>query len=120
MLLSKIRPFPEVARQFAGAGGDERMCWSMESDVNAQARFAAREWRNRYGCDLIWFASGTLALHSTLQHFNASLHVEIHRELVRMRPKPQRVVILLLHVNPVCDEIGVEDVAPEKEGMIIL
>ena len=45
-------------------------------------------------------------------------HVVIHRELVRMRAEPQGVVFFLFHVDPVRDEVGVEDVAAQKEGMI--
>ena len=46
------------------------------------------------------------------------LHVVVHRELVWMRTQPERVVFLLLHLDPVVDEVGVEDVAAEQELMI--
>ena len=45
-------------------------------------------------------------------------NVVIHLELERMRAKPQRVVFLLLHLDPVGDEVGVEDVAAQQEGVI--
>ena len=47
-----------------------------------------------------------------------ALHVVIHRELVRMRAKSQRVVFFLFHLDPVGDEVGVEDVAAEQELVI--
>lgn len=46
------------------------------------------------------------------------LHVIIHRELVRMGAETERVVFLLFHIDPVCDEVFVEDVAAQQEGMI--
>ena len=46
------------------------------------------------------------------------LHVVVHRELVRVRAKPQRVIFFLFHVDPVGDEVFVEDVAAQQEGMI--
>ena len=48
------------------------------------------------------------------------LNVVVHRELVRMWAETERVVFLLLHVDPVGDEVGVEDVAAQEEGMISL
>ncbi len=45
-------------------------------------------------------------------------HVVIHRKLVRVRTKSQHVVFFLFHVDPVCDEVFVEDVAAQQEGMI--
>ncbi len=47
-----------------------------------------------------------------------ALHVVIHRELVGMRTKTQRVVFLLFHLQPVRDKVGVEDVALEKERVV--
>src|SRR6476620_1436701 len=41
------------------------------------------------------------------------LHVVVHRELVWMGAKTQRVVFFLFHVDPVGDEIFVEHVASE-------
>ena len=35
-----------------------------------------------------------------------------------MRPQPESVVFFLFHVDPVGDEVGVEDVAAKEEGMI--
>ena len=35
-----------------------------------------------------------------------------------MRTQPQRVVFLLFHLDPVRDEVGVEDIASEQEGVI--
>ena len=35
-----------------------------------------------------------------------------------MRSQTQRVVFLLFNVDPVGDEVGVEDVAAQEEGMI--
>src|SRR4029453_6915917 len=46
------------------------------------------------------------------------LHVVVHGELVWMRAKAQCVVFLLFHVDPVGDEVFVEDVAAQQEGMI--
>jgi hypothetical protein len=46
------------------------------------------------------------------------LHVVIHRELVRVGAETQCVVFLLFHVDPVSDEVFVEDVATQQEGMI--
>ena len=46
------------------------------------------------------------------------LHVVIHRELVRVGAKTQCVVFFLFHVDPVGDEVFVEDVAAQQEGMI--
>src|SRR5215470_12191839 len=43
------------------------------------------------------------------------LHVVIHRKLVGVRAETQRVVFLLFHVDPVRDEVFVEDVAAYKE-----
>ncbi len=37
-----------------------------------------------------------------------------------MRPQPQRVVFFLFYVDPVGDEVGVEDVAAKEEGMVCL
>lgn len=45
-------------------------------------------------------------------------HVVVHRELVGMWTQSQGVVFLLFHVEPVRDEVGVEDVAFEEEGVI--
>src|SRR6266487_2404847 len=45
-------------------------------------------------------------------------HVVVHRELVRMWAQPKRVVFFLFHVDPVGDEVFVEDVAAQQEGMI--
>jgi hypothetical protein len=39
------------------------------------------------------------------------LHVVIHRELVRVRSQAQGIVFFLFHVDPVGDEVFVEDVA---------
>ena len=38
-------------------------------------------------------------------------NVVIHRKLVRMRAKTRRVVFFLFHVDPIGDEVFVEDVA---------
>ena len=46
------------------------------------------------------------------------LHVVVHRELVRMGAKTQGVVFFLFHIDPVGDEVFVEDVAAQKERMI--
>src|SRR5438067_9134732 len=46
------------------------------------------------------------------------LDVVVHCELVRMGAKAQCVVFLLFHVDPVSDEVLVEDVAAQQEGMI--
>src|SRR5207249_12311649 len=45
-------------------------------------------------------------------------HVVVHRELVRMGAETQRVIFLLFQVDPVRDEVFVEDVAAQQEGMI--
>jgi hypothetical protein len=37
-----------------------------------------------------------------------------------MRAKPERVVFLLFHLDPVVDEIGNENVAAEKKRMVLL
>lgn len=39
--------------------------------------------------------------------------IEIHRELVGMRAQPEGVVFLLFHLDPIGDEVGIEDVAFE-------
>src|SRR5213080_2472472 len=54
------------------------------------------------------------------ERFTKRSHVVVHRELVRMWAETERVVFLLLHVDPVGDEVGVEDVAAQEEGMISL
>ncbi len=46
------------------------------------------------------------------------LHVVIHPEFKGMRAKPKGVVFLLLHLRPVRDEIGIEDIATEQERVI--
>lgn len=46
------------------------------------------------------------------------LHVVIHRELVGMRAEAKGVVFFLFHLNPVRDEVFVENVAFEQEGMV--
>ncbi len=46
------------------------------------------------------------------------LHIVIHRKLVRVWAKAEGVVFLLLHLDPVRDEVGIEDVAFEQERMI--
>src|ERR1044071_8645044 len=43
-------------------------------------------------------------------------HVVIHGELVGMGAKAQGIVFFLFHVDPVRDEVGVEDVAEEHGG----
>jgi hypothetical protein len=48
----------------------------------------------------------------------ACLYVIVHREFVRVGTKTQRVVFFLFHVDPVGDEVFVEDVAAQQEGMI--
>src|SRR5205823_4881864 len=45
-------------------------------------------------------------------------HVVIHRELVGVGAETQGVVFLLFHVDPVGDEVFVEDVAAQQEGMV--
>ena len=45
-------------------------------------------------------------------------YVVVHREFVRVGSQTERVVILLFHVDPIGDEVGVKDVALEQEGMI--
>ena len=46
------------------------------------------------------------------------LDVVIHRELVGMRAKTKGIVFFLFHLQPVRDEVGVEDIAFEKERVI--
>ena len=48
----------------------------------------------------------------------SELNIIIHLELERMRAKPQRIVFLLFHLDPVVDEVGVKDVAAKQEGVI--
>lgn len=48
------------------------------------------------------------------------LHIIIHCELVRVRAESQGVVFFLFQVDPVGDEVFVEDVAAQQEGMIAL
>jgi len=48
------------------------------------------------------------------------LDVVVHREFVRMGSQAQGVVFFLFHVDPVGDEVFVEDVAAQQEGMISL
>ena len=36
-----------------------------------------------------------------------------------MRPEPERVVFLLLHLDPVIDEVGIENIAAEEKGVIV-
>jgi hypothetical protein len=45
-------------------------------------------------------------------------HVIVHGEFVRVRSQAQRVVLFLFHVDPVGDEVFVEDIAAQQEGMI--
>src|SRR5258708_2895950 len=45
-------------------------------------------------------------------------HVVIHREFVGMRTETESIVFLLLHLDPVLDEVDVEDVAFQQERMI--
>src|SRR5437870_11563595 len=45
-------------------------------------------------------------------------HVVVHAELIWMRSQTEGVVLLLFYVDPVGDEVGVEDVAFKQEGMI--
>jgi hypothetical protein len=46
------------------------------------------------------------------------LHIVIHRELVWVGAKAQGVVLFLFQVDPVGDEVFVEDVAAQQERMI--
>jgi hypothetical protein len=48
----------------------------------------------------------------------AILQIEIHVELVRVRPEPKSVVFFHFQLNPVADEILREDVAFEQEIVI--
>jgi hypothetical protein len=47
------------------------------------------------------------------------LHVVVHRELVWMWAETQRVAFFLFHVDPVGDEVFVEDVAAQQEGATV-
>jgi hypothetical protein len=47
-----------------------------------------------------------------------TLYVVVYCELVRVRAETQRVVFFLFHVDPVGDEIFVEDVTAQQEGVI--
>ena len=46
------------------------------------------------------------------------LEIEIHVEFVRMRAQAKRIVFFGLHIDPVIDEVFVEDVAFEQELMV--
>jgi hypothetical protein len=46
------------------------------------------------------------------------LQIEIHVELVRVRPEPKSVVFFHFQLNPVADEILREDVTFEQEIVI--
>jgi hypothetical protein len=48
------------------------------------------------------------------------LNIIIHAELVRVGTQPQGVVFLLFHLQPVRDEVGIEDVAFEQEIVVLL
>ena len=55
----------------------------------------------------------------TLRQRRCLLHVVIHRELVRMRTEAESVVFFLFHLDPVRDEVFVEDVAFEEEAVVV-
>jgi hypothetical protein len=106
------------------AGGRSTTIGPVSSSINstitvasACARFSAR-----WSTALADAAKARRATPTERTIFTASAdtesHVVVHRELVRMRTQPQRVVFFLFHVDPVGDEVGVEDVAAEEEGMI--
>ncbi len=46
------------------------------------------------------------------------LNVVVHLEFVRMRAEPQGVVFLLLHLDPVVDEVSIENVAPKEKRVV--
>ena len=75
------------------------------------------------------FLAGTLAQRQRTHHLpgiplgydgkpSLSLHVVVHHELVRMGTETQGVIFFLFHLQPVRDEVGVEDIAFEKERVI--
>ena len=67
--------------------------------------------RDAAASHLVGGALRRVAARFTLDECHLLLHVVIHRELVRVGPQAQGVVLFLFHVDPVGDEVFVEDVA---------